>query len=927
MPEPQNQQERLRLAGIDSEDVAEQGGLSEALAQPVVQSANITLDGLGQALSGPMADVKGAIKSLDRLGDVVKNPGAALGNAIGGEFGNIVSGLLSGSGIAFGGGIQKNPLSRFASYNNIFTLGVLSTAEVNNPDLTYRKRGPSIVILKSGGTGGNQVKTPLEKAAGITGEYFIDDVEIGCLIAPNPKTKQTNATNISFRVMEPYSMGQFLKAMHSAAIQGGYKNYLDAPYLLQIEFIGWDDNGRPVNDSRSRRMFPLKFSNVTFDVDENGSNYEVTAIPWHEQALTDERQQTPNDTDIKGTTLLELLQTGPESLSTILNTREQEQVQAGNKKVADEYVIMFPKELASATSPGAEQTESNQGATTSSTPANGSASGNASSEERNQELFDQLTGTTGGDVPEDFDAEVSKILGIVVRRSQLGESIRESAEKEENVNAIGKSKIVKSFLDEGTQFFGKPAFVENEENPGNLSRALIQTSDEGRRINFKQGTRVQDIIEEAILISEYGRQFPTQSPDSNGMKQWFRIESDVFAIPGNDNVAQTGTQAKIYVYKVVPFQVQTSRLTSPTQSPAGFAGLRNQAVKKYDYIYTGENDDIINFDININTAFFNALNGDFGQLTQSQKTQGSGGTVASPDAPVHGAADGDESNSSSAGVSGAQSVPSTNTGESGSGPQNHPETQVARSFNDSIVNSNTDLVSVELEIWGDPYYIADSGMGNYSAGNDLGKINLTTDGTMNYQNGEVDIELNFRTPIDIRDHGSMKFPAGATKAIGAFSGLYQVTQVTNSWSGNQFKQTLKTIRRRNQPEDTGVVPLDIAIEAVIEKGIDAIISPLASAPVAAFNGALQDIQGEIDAAAATLSTGLGGALANGAVALDAGINEVTGNLAAALKENIPTIPSLDVEGSLSSALSETPVNVTNTTTDAQGEIDDFAEGL
>ena len=894
MFEAQNLKARLDQAGVETANAAEQFGndLSKSLSKPFVTSPNISLDPLGAALAGPIADVKGAVNDLSAA---LSNPTAAIGNALSDALGGAFGGLMGGVSAA---GPQKNPLSKFSSYNNIFTFGAIKRESFNDPDSTYRLTGPDVIVLQSGGSGNRQVRTQLEKAAGITGEYFIDDVEIKCLVAPGSKTKQTNATNISFNVMEPYSMGLFLQTLHIAAAQAGYTNYLECVYLLQVDFIGYDDNGRSFKDSNSKRMFPLKLSNVTFDVSEGGSNYEVTAIPYHEIALSDEIQQTQVAVDIKGTTIVDFLQTGPESLATILNTREQEQVKAGNKKIADEYVIMFPNELTSASASGAGKTEDTNGATTQSE----TSEAGAVSEEKKQELFEQLSGIEGGEVPADFDAEISKILGIVVKRSQIGESIREAAEKEENVNIIGKSKVAKNYLDEGKQMFGKPAFTEDKEKaPGVFQRGNIKISDEGRRINFASGTKIQTIIEEVLLLSDYARRFVTEQPDTNGMKTWFRIETDLFLIPGNDNVAQTGEGAKVFVYKVVPYKTHVARITSPTTAPPGYVNLRKQAARQYDYMYTGQNDDIINFDIDINVAFFQALSGDMGQLGKTQKTQGSNSLTAALETPVHGTSEGDKKNSSSAGISSAKSVPKTNTGESGSGVAGHPENQIARSFNDAIVNSEVDLVTIEFEIWGDPYYIADSGMGNYGAKN-TGGINITSDGTMDYQSSEVDIIVNFRTPVDTRDEGYMKFPAGGSKAVGAFSGLYQVTEVTNTWSANKFSQKLKTIRRRNQPEDTGIKPLDIAIESVIEKGIDAIISPLASAPVAAFNGLQDDIQGAVNELSAALSASpVGGALANGVAALESEIGNIQNSLGAALQA--PTIAAQQVSNALSSALS------------------------
>ena len=133
------------------------------------------------------------------------------------------------------------------------------------------------------------------------------------------------------------------------------------------------------------------------------------------------------------------------------------------------------------------------------------------------------------------------------------------------------------------------------------------------------------------------------------------------------------------------------------------------------------------------------------------------------------------------------------------------------------MNSPVDLVMLDLEIWGDPYYIGDSGMGNYSAAPGP-SFNITSDGSMDYQNGEVDIEINFRTPLDYGAGNWMDFPSVGTSPVGAFSGVYNVITCTNSFSGGTFTQQLKLIRRRNQPgEDTKVEATTEGNKAVEEK--------------------------------------------------------------------------------------------------------------
>tara|TARA_B110000503_G_scaffold129783_1_gene202390 strand:- start:41923 stop:44622 length:2700 start_codon:yes stop_codon:yes gene_type:complete len=880
----QNLEARAQQLGKDFIDSA------ESVKQSLTSAVNITA---GNALTTGATAALGAVNNL--AGNLTGAIGSEINNAIGGALGGLLGGVLGG---AIGGAPsfpKENVLSKYASYNCVFTLGVLTASEVNNPESTYRRSGPSILILRSGGTGSKQVRTQLEMQANTTGEYFIDDVEIDTLIAPNPKTKQTNATKIEFKVSEPYSMGLFLQTLMLAALKGGWKNYLEAPYLLQVEFIGWDDNGKPLNVPRSKRMFPLKFANVEFNVTAGGSEYSVTAIPWHEAAFSNEVQGVKTDVNIKGSTILELLQTGPESLATILNNRELEQVSAGNKKIGDQYVFLFPANKGDAENAIKGSSRSTGGATTQSVPPDDITQVRELSNEKKSELYQSLTGIQNGQVPADFDAELSKLLGIVVKRSKLGESIREYAEKEENVNNIGKSKIVKSYLDSGKPYFGKPAFTKGKDKTTNgtiFTRGAITISDEGRAIQFKQGARVQDIVEEIILLSDYGRKFISEVPNGIGMKTWFRIEANNYVIADSTNVTKTGESAKIYVYKIVPYQVHASRISSPTQATPAIPVLKSQVMREYNYIYTGKNDDIINFNIDINAAFFSAIQGDYGQLGKSAKLGGSDSKVAPEESPKHGQADGNSQAVPGAGIAPSKLVNSSNTGNLGGGAMSHPETQVARSFNDAIVNSPVDLVSAGMEIWGDPYYIADSGMGNYDAPE--AAFNVTSDNAMEYQTGEVDILINFRTPVDYGPDGQMKFPGGGTRAVGAFSGLYQVTMVKNKFSGNKFTQELTTIRRRNQEVPGGV---DVGLESIIEKGLDAIISPLAAAPAAAFAGAMDEltksiggiggisgladsIQGSIDGAIGGLTAGIPKIPDIGAVATS-GLNQLQGQVSSA----------------------------------------------
>ena len=65
-----------------------------------------------------------------------------------------------------------------------------------------------------------------------------------------------------------------------------------------------------------------------------------------------------------------------------------------------------------------------------------------------------------------------------------------------------------------------------------------------------------------------------------------------------------------------------------------------------------------------------------------------------------------------------------------------------------MINSGNDLLQVDLKIHGDPYFIADVGVGNFLGLPSSPLLPVTLDGSMNPMDGEVYVILNFRTPID-----------------------------------------------------------------------------------------------------------------------------------------------------------------------------------
>lgn len=758
----------------------------------------ISIDGVFSAVEGAASQVVGAVTNP------IKNVYDALTSSASGILMNASMEALFGNPAQQSGPPYPNILNLYSSYNYIFTLSPLSNNEINYP-LSYRNKEPSGIILRSGGSGDLKITGEQENQLGITTDLYIDDVQILTLIGNNPDTKFTTVLNVEFTVTEPYSMGMFLENLTAAAKKKGFDNHISAPYLLTLEFVGWDSQGQLHRVPSTKRFFPIKILDVNFSIDETGSKYNVKGIGWEDTGLTDEVQSVKTDSDLEGQTIAELLQTGPKSLASLLNTREQKLKEDGHKPDADEYVILFPKE---------------RSLTSSDSSDDGGATSDGGSDD---DFVKQIYGTQDPPNPSgDPDSEKEKILGFELETGTIGDDLRAFAEDESNTNEIGLSKISKGFITQGIPYFGRPAFVENEDQPGMFKRDKITASEDGTRLTFKRGERIQDIIEEVVLLSEYGRQFSSKEENDKGMKTWFRIESDVYVGQSGDGMKKTGDKPKVYVYKVIPYDTHVSKHKAPAKKSTGIQVLKKETIKEYNYIYTGKNDSIIEFDIDMNYAYYAALQSDYTTFSDSRVLNSAQQAVEDDgeEDPEFSTADPEEIAEEGSYVV-TQST-GTSTGATGGGSKNHPESRASRNLSDLIMNG-VDLIQVDLKIWGDPYYVSDTGIGNYTAeGTNL--INLTVDGTMDYQYSEVDIGLNFRTPVDIGPDGLMVFPGTDTKPLYQFSGLYQVLQVRSFFAQGQFTQELKLLRRHHQNELAGGGGKKEAIQEN-EGGADGAVSP------------------------------------------------------------------------------------------------------
>jgi len=720
-----------------------------------------------------------------------------------------------------------NPLHDYESYNAVFTLAALTLEEVNFPNILYN-RMPLYPLAHSAGKG-NTKEVTFYKQAGVSLEYFIDNVEIKSFISPNPKTKHVQRSEISFTVTEPFSIGLFLQTMQiqaGKASDDGNVEFTQAPYALIVDFVGTDANGKIFRNNNLRKVMPVQMTKAAIRASQAGAVYECTAAPWTETPTMDVNNQINTDITLSGKTVYEMMQVGDDSLMGQLNFKGAELDKKAKKKEqlatvpTDDFVIYFPENSE------IEYTEA----------------------ERKMVLKDRAivsdngTGERGDYVfnTEKRDIVVETLLGKNVRATNeytgtSGQGVRVFQTEGEGSNAfflgnvIGASKM--AINENNMAMMGKkfPDFEEKyDKRKKTFTRDGITLNLKAMTLSFKKNTRITDIIETVILLSEYAKNL-TKNPDEMLNKQpgkhpWFRVRTKCFQLQDAFFKLKTKHHPRLNVFSIVPYQVPDTIFDDDTSMPSGYTVVRQNIVKGYNYLYTGLNKDILDFQLDYNFAFYNSAPQN---LNKSSSTSSAGGNKSIEKSSLATSQQQgkltEAANDNPSGL--ASRMIKAQKGTSGEGTENESaELKIARTMNDRIINGGTtDLMQMDLQIIGDPYFIPATGMMNsdepirffvdprpYAPTSKSDKNNGNGRGEINYQDTACFIEMNFQTPIDYQpggdnfifpQGGAYKNGAGQTIRLGEFSGIFQVQTIVSSFRQGKFEQTLRINRQHNMTLD------------------------------------------------------------------------------------------------------------------------------
>jgi hypothetical protein len=316
------------------------------------------------------------------------------------------------------------------------------------------------------------------------------------------------------------------------------------------------------------------------------------------------------------------------------------------------------------------------------------------------------------------------------------------------------------------------------------------------------GTSIIEVINMVMLSSDYMRkQAVTDSTKTGqGPTDWWKVVPSV-------TIKQYDDKNSVYdfdiTYFVMPYKhLNTTHPNLPVATPD-----KSYAAKIYNYIYSGDNRSVLDFNLEFNYLFFTKVT----TIGQDRSTENpvrdekinpeKSGSVAT------------DTKGQGIGVSPTVHV-ATDTAGAGKKLAGDRTAQALASAADSIYsNAVGEMIKAQLKIIGDPMWIkqdeiyVDAKKWVYkstpSAGSDgVGGAyppdpNSSANNSLIMDAGDVVCWVDVKVPVDIDDAtGGIR---GSDQSV--FTGAYRALDVTSNFSRGIFTQTLELIRYLNQPAD------------------------------------------------------------------------------------------------------------------------------
>lgn len=667
--------------------------------------------------------------------------------------------------------ILPNPLHEYASYTYGLSLHLLTADEYNKivKDGNYT---PNRVLIASAGRynntpGPNQfIRSPT-----FAEDFYFDNFTLETVIGLNAQSRNSNAIQYNFTLIEPYGftlLDRIIDICKDPAEGVNCKNYLDMPYLLQIDFFGISETGEitGVIPNTTKRI-PIRLNKIDIKISARGAEYAIKGAPYNHSAFDLTTLSTPVAFEVQARTVAEFFQSS-ESNSTEDTTSQRESGRMWNNNGS----IVGPDGTIQYINPSLMTTQTK------------------------------------------FDLGLITSYGTALNKHQLQmfDSFKIGQNDQYFFNFLDKELAESPFTTSPMTNPKDTGMVAiDKTNSINKSNTGLNTRDydpNNRIFQINAGTHIDQVIAWVIRNSKWmedqvavpdGEDPAAYKEKLDQLKDkplsWFKVVPSI-ELGEFDNIRNVWSR-KI-TYHIQKYEIRNIKVD------VGPGAKATTPVKSYDYIYTGKNVDILDLDIQFNALYYNALTINRSALTNVNPTP-----LASEEHKTKNTIEYTKLEKDPNAIMPLVNKPQVldTRARTGSGSNSATQVTVADLEASLLTLSQADMMNVKLKILGDPTFIKQDDVFWTPRANEQvveNKTNadkrLTPDGSLKTDDGELYVNLTFRTPSDIDESiGMMNLDNASNKTkVSLFSGLYRVLKVTNEFRAGQFTQTLDLVRLVNQ---------------------------------------------------------------------------------------------------------------------------------
>lgn len=689
--------------------------------------------------------------------------------------------------------VSPNPLHAYATYTYSLSLHLLTPEAYNKLAVGEDWLPDAKTLIAGGGRWGTDKtnKNTFTRAAQFKDDFYFDGLNLETVIGLNTQSKGANAIEFKFNIIEPYGF-TLVNRLLELGIEMNQPNYLTNPYVLQIDFFGNNDAGEPVHpctDAEGRsltKFLPCKIIEVQAKVGTAGATYVCRASPYNHTAFAETVGVTPANFEVVANTV------GNFFTNDIDDAALVQQAQNRFKQTVDAQREQKTAEAVASTQKTSPEQKAKLEAQAKKIEANAKAPFQAKSYTGAYNAYQQYL-----------------VLNKFCENPVI---IKFNIHPE-----IANSKIV---LKESNSVANTPAVDAN--NPKAKSQqvaanragtkgtpAVEGTKNDVARFNVNAGDQILELINKVMRNSTYitdqlkdkddaiqeGKDGETPTNKKGKPLKWFKVVPQL-KLTKFDNIRNDwGSEI---TYHILTYEHHNSK--HPAVSKSNDNEIRKNLRKKYSYIYSGENNDIIDFSLDFNTVFYTAVN----VMTENSSRFSTAPDGTALPVTVEENKDSAPEAQISKGVQRNVIHPlgsdlSTSSGLNASG---NPAAQRAADVMKSIYSSaRGDMINVQLKIVGDPDFIKtddvyyNPGSANYP---EEGETN-GPDGSILTDRGDIFSLLSWKTPADLDQETGL--PDFTRFQNSAFDGVYKIIKVTCDFSKGGFSQTLDMVRYHDGVSD------------------------------------------------------------------------------------------------------------------------------